>query len=113
VLSDGVRSCDGADGGGGAGDLRLKSFDGVPLEVYVILPPAPSTGTDGRYPLIIQSHGWGSSAGGPDSRQYFGPTADAWARRRFAVLQLTARGFADSCGSMAARLAAPAACTYG
>src|SRR5262245_26322323 len=56
TLSDGVRSCHGADGGGGSADLRLKSFDSSPLEVYVILPPAPSAGADGRYPLVVQSH---------------------------------------------------------
>src|SRR5947209_20611914 len=36
--TDGLRVCHGADGGGGAADLRLKSFDGQPLEVYAILP---------------------------------------------------------------------------
>jgi hypothetical protein len=46
-VPDGVRSCHGADGGGGVADLRLKSFDGSPLEVYVILPPAPGSGPDG------------------------------------------------------------------
>ena len=95
--TDGVRSCHGADGGGGSADLRLRSFDGSPLEVYVILPPAPSSGPDGPYPLIVQSHGWGGSAGGPNATAYSGPTADAWAKQGFAVLQLTARGFGDSC----------------
>ncbi|HZU40529.1 MAG TPA: CocE/NonD family hydrolase [Solirubrobacteraceae bacterium] len=96
--SDGVRVCHGADNGGGAADLRLRTFDGVPLEVYVILPPAPSSGNDGGYPLVVQSHGWGGSAGGPSDTQYYGPTADSWARSGYAVLQLTARGFGDSCG---------------
>jgi dienelactone hydrolase len=111
--SDGVRVCHGTDGGGGANDLRLKTFDGVALEVYVILPPAPSAGTDGSYPLIVQSHGWGGSAGGPNDTQYFGPTADAWANNGYAVLQLTARGFGDSCGTAASRQAAPSACANG
>jgi hypothetical protein len=78
--------------------MRLKSFDNTPLEVYVILPPAPSSGTDGNYPLVVQSPGWGGSAGGANDTQYFGPTADAWAKNGYAVLQLTARGFGDSCG---------------
>jgi dienelactone hydrolase len=95
---DGVRVCHGSDNGGGAADLRLKSFDGVALEVYVILPPAPATGSDGNYPLVDQSHGWGGSAGGPNDTQYYGPTADALAKEGYAVLQLTARGFGDSCG---------------
>src|SRR5437868_12095861 len=80
---------------------------------YVILPPAPSSGTDGPYPLIVQSDGWGGSAGGPDSSGYVGPTADAWARQGYAVLQLTARGFGDSCGSMASRLVSAQACMNG
>jgi len=102
--SDGVRVCYGADNNGPAGsDLRLKSFDGQPLEVYVILPPAPSAGNGGPYPLVVQSHGWGSSARGPEngsfrSSEYYGPTADVLAKAGYAVLQLTARGFGDSCG---------------
>jgi hypothetical protein len=95
---DGVRVCHGSDNGGGPADLRLKSFDGVALEVYVVLPPAPTTGSDGNYPFVDQSHGWGGSAGGANDTQYYGPTADALAKEGYAVLQLTARGFGDSCG---------------
>src|SRR5581483_3492780 len=91
---DGVRVCHGSDAGP---DLRLMSFDNTPLEAWVMLPPACS-GSDGNYPLIVQSHGWGGSAGGPTDSQFFGPTADAWAKQGYAVLQLTARGFGDSCG---------------
>jgi predicted acyl esterase len=110
--TDGVRVCHGSDGGGGAGDLRLKSFDGAPLEAYVILPPAPAAGPDGGYPLVVQSHGWGGAAGGPDDPQFLGPTADAWARNGYAVLQMTARGFGDSCGK-ATPAAAQAPCANG
>jgi|GEM_PF-3082577 len=106
--SDGVRVCHGSDNGVSGPDLRLKSFDGVPLEVYVILPPAPSSGADGPYPTIVQSHGWGSSAGGPNNGEFYGPTADQWARQGYAVLQLTARGFGDSCGKVAQRSELPA-----
>jgi hypothetical protein len=111
--ADGVRVCHGADGGASGPDLRLKSFDDTPLEVYVILPPAPSSGTDGSYPLIAQSHGWGSSAGGPGNKEFAGPTADTWAQQGYAVLQLTARGFNDSCGSAASRVADSAGCQNG
>jgi hypothetical protein len=111
--SDGVRVCHGTDGGSPVSDLRLKTFDGVPLEVYVMLPPAPTTGTDGGYPLIIQSHGWGGSAGGPNDSQYFGPTADDWAKAGYAVVQLTARGWGDSCGSVTSRAIGGAACISG
>jgi dienelactone hydrolase len=99
--SDGVRVCHGTDGGMTGPDRRLKSFDGIPLELYVILPPAPGGGTDGHYPLVVQSHGWGGSAGGPADTGYLGPSADAWAKDGYAVLQLTARGFGDSCGQAA------------
>jgi hypothetical protein len=68
---------------------------------------------DGTYPLIVQSHGWGSAAGGPDDTQYLGPTADQWAREGYAVLQVTARGFGDSCGTAASRLADPSGCAAG
>ncbi len=99
--ADGVQVCHGSDESLTAGDLRFKSVIGsvsTPLELYVILPPGASA--NGRYPLIVQSHGWGSSAGGPNDTQYLGPTADAWAKSGYAVLQLTARGFGDSCGKL-------------
>ncbi|MBV9839278.1 MAG: hypothetical protein JO156_14280, partial [Solirubrobacterales bacterium] len=48
--SGGVRVCQGIDGGSPTADTRLKSFDGQPLALYVILPPAPA-GSDGHYPL--------------------------------------------------------------
>lgn len=111
--ADGVRVCIGTDGGGTGPDLRLKSFDGTALALDVILPPAPAGGADGHYPLVVQSHGYGGQAGGADSTAYFGPTADTWANDGYAVLQLTARGFFDSCGSAASRLVNPAACMNG
>jgi dienelactone hydrolase len=107
--SDGVRVCSGDYSSSGGPDTRLKSFDGTPLALYVILPPAPSSGADGHYPLVVQSHGWGSQASGPGNTEYDGPTGDQWAKQGYAVLQLTARGFGDSCGSAASRLADPAA----
>src|ERR1700716_2461801 len=58
--ADGIRVCHGTyNNGPGGSDIRLKTFDGSPLEVYVILPPAPASGTDGSYPFVVQSHGWG------------------------------------------------------
>jgi X-Pro dipeptidyl-peptidase (S15 family) len=111
--SDGVRVCEGMDGGGGASDLRLKSFDGTPLGLYVVLPPKPASGADGNYPLIVQSHGWDSPTAGPSDTQYFGPTGDQWAKDGVAVLELDARGFGDSCGTAASRLADPSGCLNG
>jgi dienelactone hydrolase len=112
--ADGVRVCQGTDGGATTlTDTRLKSFDGVPLALYVILPPAPASGTDGHYPLVVQSHGWGSQATGPNNTEYFGPTGDAWAKDGYAVVELTARGWGDSCGSAQSRLVSPTACQKG
>ena len=109
---DGVRVCKGDYTP--APDTRLKSFDGTPLAVYVVLPRAPGvTQVDGNYPLVVQSHGWGGQAGGPSDTQYLGPTADQWAKQGYAVLQLTARGFGDSCGTAASRKADPSGCADG
>ncbi len=107
--SDGTSVCHGTFSSSGGSDLRVKSFDGQPLAVYVTLPPAG----DNPYPLIIQSHGWGVPPTGPTDSQYLGPTADAWAKAGYAVLQLTARGFGDSCGSAQSRLADPTGCQSG
>jgi len=108
---DGVRVCHGDLLGGG--DLRLESFDGTPLAVYVTLPPARESGDDGGYPLIVQSHGWGAPPTGPDDPQYAGPTAAAWAAKGYAVVQLTARGWGNSCGTPESRAASPEACEGG
>src|SRR5690606_38676380 len=90
--ADGVRVCQGdmSNGTDGA-DLRFQSFDGVPLAVWVTLPPAPAAGADGGYPLVVQSHGWGAPPSGPDDGQYGGPTATEWAQDGYAVLQFAAR----------------------
>jgi acetyl esterase/lipase len=112
--TDLVRVCHGTyNNGPGGSDIRLKTFDGTPLALYVELPPTPTSGTDGSYPLIVQSHGWGGPTTGPSDTQFFGPTADAWAQRGYAVLQLVARGWGDSCGSAASRQADPTDCANG
>jgi dienelactone hydrolase len=109
--SNGVRVCHGHESGSAATDFRLKSFDGVPLEVYVTLPRASGAGR--RYPLVVQSHGWGDPPSGPNDRQYAGPSAEQWARDGYAVIQLAARGWGDSCGTAASRLVNTAACANG
>lgn len=110
---DGVRVCHGDIDTPGGADLRLKSFDGVPLALYLTLPPAPDGGTDGEYPLIVQSHGWGGVPTGPDDTQYSGPTAAEWAADGYVVAQLTARGWGTSCGTATSREVNPAACEKG
>ncbi len=111
--TDGVRVCHGTAGSLGGTDLRLKSFDNSPLEVWVMLPPAPTTGPDGSYPLVVQSHGWDGPSSGPNDSQFFGPTADTWAKEGYAVLQLVARGWGDSCGTEQSRSVNPTACVNG
>jgi dienelactone hydrolase len=114
VESYGVRVCHGdeSNGSGGA-DLRLKSFDGTPLALYVTLPAERAAGHDGDYPLVVQSHGWGDPPSGPDDTQYGGPTALEWAKDGYVVLQLTTRGWGDSCGTAESQEVNEAACANG
>lgn len=110
----GIRVCDGHERGSAASDLRLESFDGTPLAFYVTLPAQPARGGHGGpYPLVVQSHGWGAPPSGPNDAQYGGPTARQWAAKGYAVLQLAARGWGDSCGSVASRLVNVTACLHG
>src|ERR1700761_5909658 len=109
--ADGARVCHGDYAS--TRDTRVKSFDGTPLALYVTLPAAPAGGADGGYPLVVQGHGWDEPTTGPTDTQYYGPTADTWAKNGYAVLQLTARGFGDSCGTAASRLADPSGCANG
>jgi len=79
---------------------RVPSFDGVPLDVDVLLPP---TG-DGPFATIAMLHGFAGSkadpeAGGPASTT----NAAFYARNGYAVLVPSARGFGRSCGVPASR----------
>jgi dienelactone hydrolase len=113
MQADGTRVCHGDYSSTGATDTRLASFDQTPLTFYLTLPAAPAGGADGSYPLVVQSNGWDEPTSGPTDTQYYGPTADAWAKDGYAVLQLTSRGFGDSCGTAASRLADPSGCANG
>lgn len=110
--ADGIRVCHGTFGGPGDPDLRLSSFDDQPLAVFVTLPPAGTT-SDADLPLIVQSHGWGMPPTGPEDAQYGGVTAVDWAAKGYVVVQLSARGWGDSCGTIASRHADPSACEHG
>jgi hypothetical protein len=79
---------------------RVHSWDGVPLDVNVWLPPASQ---GGPFPLIVSHHGWGGSKSGDPSLALQG----------YAVMAYTARGFGNSCGSAASRLADPTGCAKG
>src|SRR5512138_526572 len=80
------------------GDLtnRIESFDGVPLDTNVTLPPATM---DGPFPLIVDLHGWSLGKSG-------GPYV-AWAQAGYVVLSYTARGFHGSCGKAESRMPDP------
>lgn len=67
-LTDGVRVCHGDETGVGATDLRLKSFDGAPLALYITLPSSSSPPPKGGCPVVVQSHGWGDPRAAPATR---------------------------------------------
>src|SRR5262249_55071487 len=73
-------------------ETRVESFDGVPLDVSLTLPPADAAAP---FPLVVQLHGWSL---GKSTTPF---VADA--QNGYAVLSYTARGFYDSCGSAASR----------
>lgn len=107
-------TCAAQDGGGRlCSGLVKTSFDGVPLDVNVALPPA-SRGS-GPFPLVVIAHGYGGAKEG------YGTTAQGaqlpgvrtFAESGYAVLSATARGFNGSCGTPAARLAGGADCLNG
>src|SRR5205085_6001483 len=82
---------------------RVPSFDGIPLDVDVTLP---ATG-NGPFPTIVMLHGWGGDKTGFESSS--GPNGDGnetyhynnvyFAQQGYAVLNYSARGWGDSCGS--------------
>ena len=95
--ADGVQAC--------VGDTahRVPSWDGVPLDVNIYLPPAAQKGP---FPLIVFHHGWGGSksSSGADPNL---------ALQGYVVVAYTARGFGNSCGSAASRAADPNGCAKG
>jgi fermentation-respiration switch protein FrsA (DUF1100 family) len=101
VQADGVRFCATTDGGPGETLDGVPSFDGVPLDVDVTLPP---TGA-GPFPTIAMLHGYGgektdfeSTDPAGDGSTTFHYNNDYFARRGYAVVNYTARGFGHSCG---------------
>jgi pimeloyl-ACP methyl ester carboxylesterase len=103
VPKDGIRFCQG--GIQGTTDLRVPSFDGVPLDADVALP---ATGT-GPFPLIVLLHGLGASKDEFENTSDDGQVDDVTlASHGYAVLMYTARGFGTSCGTPASRSGAPA-----
>jgi fermentation-respiration switch protein FrsA (DUF1100 family) len=99
---DGVRFCPTTDGAAGQTVDGVPSFDGVPLDVDVTLPPG---GGSGPYPTIVMLHGYGgektdfeSSDPNGDGSVTYHYNNDYFARHGYAVVNYTARGFGHSCG---------------
>ena len=106
VAADNVREC-----GSSSPRSTSPSWDGTPIDVNIAFPPAPSSGIDGNYPLIIVGHGYGGGKIG------FGASGTTDGLRRFtsrgyAVFAMTDRGFHESCGTNAAIAAAAGACDH-
>jgi hypothetical protein len=88
-----------------------KTWDGIPLDTTVTLPRRAGH----QLPLVVELNGFGNSKYeylDPSSHAYTGNAYD-WARRGYAVLTYTARGFWGSCGTPEARLASPKGCEHG
>ena len=105
AAQDGVRVCKG-----NGSTQRVPSFDGIPIDADVTLPP---TG-DGPFPTISMMHGYGndktdfeaSTPEGNGTKTYH--YNNVWfAQRGYAVLNYTARGFGFSCGTDAGKGASP------
>jgi len=87
---------------------RVPSFDGVPLDVDVTLPEKGK----GPFPTIVMLHGFGGSKTDFETTGPLGPAPEEagngstiyrynnvfYARRGYAVVNYTARGFGNSCG---------------
>jgi fermentation-respiration switch protein FrsA (DUF1100 family) len=101
--SDGTRFCPTTDGGAGQTVDGVPSFDGVPLDIDVTLPPSSAKGPP--YPTLVMLHGWGgdktafeSSDPNGDGSNTYHYNNDYFARQGYAVVNYTARGFGHSCG---------------
>jgi cephalosporin-C deacetylase-like acetyl esterase len=85
---------------------RVATFDGVPLDVDVTLP---ATGK-GPFPTIVMLHGWGgsktdfeSSSPSGDGNETFDYNNVYYAQHGYAVVNYSARGWGQSCGSAESR----------
>jgi fermentation-respiration switch protein FrsA (DUF1100 family) len=79
---------------------RVPSWDGVPLDVDVTLPP---TG-DGPFPTIVMMHGWGGNKRSFESNSPDGGYNNVhYAQQGYAVVNYSARGFGRSCGASDSR----------
>jgi fermentation-respiration switch protein FrsA (DUF1100 family) len=100
---DGTRFCPTTDAGPGQTVDGVPSFDGVPLDVDVTLPPAADG--PGPYPTIVMLHGYGEDKTTFESTDPTGDGSDTYhynnayfAEHGYAVVNYTGRGFGHSCG---------------
>lgn len=103
LAENGVRFCPTTDLAS-----RVPSFDGVPLDVDVTLPASGK----GPFPTIVMLHGFGGDKTNFETTSPAGPAPDEagngstiyrynnnfFARRGYAVVNYSARGFGNSCG---------------
>jgi predicted acyl esterase len=87
---------------------RVPTFDGVPLDVDVTLPAVGS----GPFPTIVMLHGWGgnktafeASAPAGDGNETYDYNNVYYAQHGYAVVNYSARGWGNSCGSVESRAA--------
>jgi len=85
---------------------RVPSFDGVPLDVDVTLPASG----EGPFPTIVMLHGWGGSKSSfetttpaGDNNVTFDYNNVYYAQHGYAVINYSARGWGNSCGSVESR----------
>ncbi|MDQ8046265.1 MAG: CocE/NonD family hydrolase [Solirubrobacteraceae bacterium] len=73
----------------------VPSFDGTPIDVTVAFPPAPASGTDGKFPVVGIFSGYGSNKLLATDTN----TAQRWLQQGYAVFSISYRGFYASCGA--------------
>lgn len=89
---------------------RVPSFDNVPLDVDVTLPPTGS----GPFPTIVMLHGWEGSKTSfeaitdeGEGNETYNYNNVYYAQHGYAVVNYSARGWGRSCGSEASREGTP------
>jgi predicted acyl esterase len=87
-------------------EQRVPTFDGVPLDVDVTLPASGA----GPFPTIVMLHGWGgsktdfeSSSPAGDGNETFDYNNVYYAQHGYAVVNYSARGWGNSCGTPSSR----------
>jgi hypothetical protein len=78
----------------------------VPIDVNVAFPPAPASGPDGSFPLVMMFHGYGGSKLGLGDMH-------RWLDKGYATFSMTTRGFNESCGNATSVAADPTGCAAG